>query len=120
MGKREFKNYICRPFCRFFRENQKEEMACRGAWVVEVLVKRRRLKSENLPQEGKDPYLWEQHDADLERNVCQYCPFRAEDCDFQSIKQLSSPEPCGGYILLCLLKQNGSINLIDLEETAGE
>jgi hypothetical protein len=120
MSKKEFKDYICRPFCRFFREGQKEEMACRGAQIIELLIENGRLKSKNLPRHGKDPYLWEQHDSDLETNVCQSCPFFAHDCDFHSINQLPCLEPCGGYILLCLLKQNGSITVDDLKETAGE
>lgn len=95
-------------------------MACRGAYLIESLVQRGRLKSKNLPSNGKAPYLWEQHDSDLVTNVCQNCPFFPDDCDFHSINQLPNLEPCGGYILLRLLKQNGSITLADLEEIAGE
>jgi hypothetical protein len=120
MGKKEFKDYICRPFCRFFREGQKEDMACRGAQVIELLMERGRLDSKKLPRNGKDPYLWEQHDSDLETTVCKNCPFFAHDCDFQSINQLPGTEPCGGYILLCLLKKNGNIIIDDLKETTGE
>lgn len=120
MGKKEFKYYICRPFCRFFREGQKDEMACRGAQVIELLIASGRLDSKKLPRNGKDPYLWEKHDSDLETSVCQNCPFFAHDCDYQSINQLPGSEPCGGYILLCLLKKNGSIIIDDLEKTKGE
>lgn len=120
MSKKGFKDYICRPFCKFFQEGQKEEMACRGARVVELLVQRGRIKSKNLPRNGKDPHLWEKRDSDLETNVCLYCPFYAKDCDFQSITKLPNLEPCGGYILLCLLKQQGSITVVDLEDTTDE
>ncbi|MGA1842579.1 MAG: hypothetical protein ACMUIU_18345 [bacterium] len=95
-------------------------MACRGAQVIELLIERERLDSKKLPRNGKDPYLWEHHDPDLEIAVCQNCPFFAHDCDFQSKNQLPGAEPCGGYILLCLLKENGSIIIGDLEKTTGE
>lgn len=95
-------------------------MACRGAQVIELLIRRGRLDSKKLPRNGKDPCLWEQHDSDLEKNVCQNCPFFAHDCDFQSISQLPGIEPCGGYILLCLLKNNGSIIIDDLKGTPCE
>ncbi len=120
MGKREFKDYICRPFCKFFREGEKEEMACRGARVVELLVQRGGLKPGNLPRHGKDPSLWDKRDTALEKNVCQNCPFYTGGCDFQSPNQPPGSEPCGGYILLSLLKEKGNISVADLEESAGE
>ena len=43
MTKKDFKDYICRPFCMFYKEGQKEEMACQGALVVESLVRQRRI-----------------------------------------------------------------------------
>ena len=34
MPKADFKDYVCRPYCSFYKESQKEEMACRGAEVI--------------------------------------------------------------------------------------
>ena len=95
-------------------------MACRGARIIESLLQSGRLKTENLPLTGKAPHLWEQHDTDLETTVCQNCPFFPDDCDFHSIKQLPGLEPCGGYILLRLLKQNLIITEADLDEISDE
>ena len=120
MSKRDFKDYICRPFCRFFREGEKEEMACLGAKVLEYLVGLGRLNSEDLPRHGKDPHLWAERDGHLRRYLCTYCDFYAEDCDFQSQYPPPGSEPCGGYVLLSLLMEKGMIDIIDLKETAGE
>jgi len=115
MRKRHFKEYICRPFCRFFREGKKEEMACLGALVVEELVRRRRLDPALLPRNGKRPSLWENRDPVLVARVCHNCPFKKEDCDYQSACPPANAEPCGGYILLSLLKEKGFISDRDLE-----
>ena len=55
MRKKHFKEYICRPFCKFFREGEKEEIACLGALVVEEMVKRRRLTRRYCLEMGKNP-----------------------------------------------------------------
>ena len=120
MGKEDFKDYIWRPFCRFFREGEKKEMACLGARIVEGMVACGRLRSEDLSRNGKDPHLWAEHDLDLKRYLCQFCPFYAEDCDFQSEKPPAGSEPCGGYILLSLLKEKGMISISDLKEAVCE
>jgi hypothetical protein len=120
MSKQDFKDYICRPFCMFFREGQKEEMACQGAEIIERLVRLGRLNPAALPREGKDSCSWENRDTALEVNVCKSCPFKREDCDFQSERPPPDAAPCGGYILLSLLKAIGIITSIDLEEAAGE
>lgn len=73
-----------------------------------------------LSHDGKHSSLWEIHDAELEANVCLYCEFRAEDCDFQAENPPPSSEPCGGYILLKLLKERGIITVSDLEALHGD
>ena len=116
MGIQNFKACICRPFCKFFREEEKEEMACQGAQVIEQMVRRKRLDPASLPRNGKTPSLWKNRDPLLAAHVCQHCPFRAEDCDYQSSGPPADAEPCGGYILLCLLKKKGLISARDLKE----
>ena len=115
VNKHQFKDYICRPFCMFFREGQKEAMACQGAQVIYRWVSRGRLNPEVLTRYRKHPRLWEKRDAALAANICKYCPFRVEDCDFTSVSPPPDCEPCGGYILISLLKENGMITSEDLE-----
>ncbi len=112
--KNEFKDYICRPFCMFFREGEKEDLACQGSEVIERLVKQGRLHPGQLPRDGKIPGKRWKHDPALDVAVCQPCPFKAQDCDFQSESPPPHAEPCGGYIILTLLKERGILSAHDL------
>ena len=109
MSKIDFQNYICRPYCIFFREGEKEEMACYGARIVAALVQRKLVAPEHI-RFTKDPELWPKHRPILEAHVCSRCPFRAEDCDFQSDEPEDDLEPCGGYVVLSLLVENRLID----------
>jgi len=115
MTKNEFKEYLCRPYCMFFKDGQKEEMACQGAVVVNALVQGGHIEVEDLYAVAKDSQLWRKHKEALGRYVCHHCSFRAEDCDFQSPSPSEDLEPCGGFIVLASLKED---NLID-ERTIG-
>lgn len=116
MGKPDIIDDVCRPFCMFFKEGQKEEFICRGAQVIETFFQNRRLHSGTLPNAGKSPELWQKHRGLLHRCVCLTCDFIREDCDFTSDDPPADCEPCGGYILLSLLLENGLISAQDLEE----
>ncbi len=114
LTKTGFQNYICRPFCDFFKPGVKEELACRGALLVEQLVQRRRLAPRDFEDlDGKESFL-PGREADLEAAVCRDCPFRAEDCDFQSANPPADCRPCGGLVLLRQLKKKGLISIPDL------
>lgn len=120
MSKGAFQNYLCRPFCSFFRAGAKEEMACQGALVLAELMQRRRLSPEELPApEEKERRLWQEEDRALERAVCQPCSFALEGCDFHSPLRSAATEPCGGYLLLQLMKERGTITCADLNEATG-
>ncbi|MBA3037371.1 MAG: hypothetical protein FP814_12880 [Desulfobacterium sp.] len=115
MNKNLFKVYICRPYCVFFKEEKKEDMSCMGAQVVEMLVGNGRIDSSKISRYKKEPVLWEKHKKNLETYVCSRCSFREQDCDFQSENPPDNTEPCGGFILLALLKENNMINESDME-----
>ena len=94
----------------FFKDGQKEEMACEGATVVEALIHAGDIESEKFRSATKQPRVWKRHKAILERHVCNSCSFQKEDCDFQSPQPSEDLEPCGGFILLAFLFEN---NLLD-------
>lgn len=114
MGKKDFSSYICSLFCKFYHKGEKLHMACRGAQIIESLVQNDLLKIEKIPRNGKNPDLWEDRDSYLEKILCQHCEFHEKDCSFQSKNYIAGAEPCGGYILLCLLKKKGIISEEDL------
>lgn len=115
MNKNQFKEYICRPYCMFFKEGKKEDMFCRGAVVVEMLVGNNRIDSTKIHRYKKKPGLWNKHKKNLETLVCSKCSFRKQDCDFQSENPPENTEPCGGFILLSLLKENNMVTVPDME-----
>lgn len=115
MSKILLQSYLCHPFCSYFRAGAKEEMACQGALVLAELVQRGRLSPEDLPgHEEKEPRLWQGEDKALERVLCLPCPFAEDGCDFHSVLRSAETEPCGGYLLLRLLKERGAITCADL------
>jgi hypothetical protein len=121
MAKTEFKDYICRPFCFFFRPGEKEDLACRGALVVERLVADGRLEPSSLPGgEMRTNGLREADDALLEAVVCGPCPFRDGGCDFRAPVRPADAEPCGGYILLRILRETGALTAEDLAEACDD
>lgn len=120
MSKALVQSYLCRPFCSFFRAGVKEEMACQGALVLAELVQRQRLDPKELPgREGKECHLWQEEDPALARALCLPCPFAVDGCDFHSARRSPATEPCGGYLLLKLLMERGTLTCADLQGTGG-
>ena len=115
MGKHAFEASICRPFCMFFRAGEKEEMACRGALVVQHLMDRKQVSPDQLRDLVKKREIWLKHKNTLSLYLCRKCPFFKEDCDFQSASPSDDLEPCGGYIVLAGLMENRWIDTGDLE-----
>ena len=118
MLKNDLKNWVCRPYCSFFREGEKEDLLCQGAWAVGRLAEEGLLDPVCLPDFNKSNALKSILDPELVDHICQTCPFQAEDCDFQSKTVSALPadvEPCGGYILLRLLKLNRYLDPSDIK-----
>jgi hypothetical protein len=117
MTKTNFIDYICRPYCMYFREGAKEDMACLAARIAEKLSEQSFFDPPAISLE-KDPSAWlnQSRDAVLLEIVCQRCEFMDDDCDFRSDNPPPDTEPCGGLILLSLLM---SCAVIDRASLAG-
>jgi|GEM_PF-528207 len=115
MAKRAFQDYVCRPYCMFFTPGRKEDLACRGAEVAELLVNRGSVDPAVIQAPRKEAAVWERHRDALGPRICRLCPFFPNDCDFQGEEQAEGAEPCGGFILLSLWYERGLIRMIDLE-----
>jgi len=111
MSKTTFVDYICRPYCLYFKA-EKENIACRGAEVLEELKSKGFFCPKKLPIITKNPLFWEEYRSPLTNFLCKQCSFRLEDCDFQSRNPIPGTEPCGGYILISHLL---AMNLLDLD-----
>ncbi len=114
MRKHEFRDYICEPFCVFYRAGDKEDLACGGALGVMKLVNSRALSPAVLSRLRLDKSTNFARNATLDTNICAGCPFFAADCDFQSDKEIPDAEPCGGYILLDMLLAEGLVSKEEL------
>lgn len=119
--KATFQSTICRPFCRYFRPDHKEELACRAAQLVDDLLQRGLLRAPELPGNNrKIPSLWLDDAPALGRVVCRPCPFAVDGCDFRENPRSAAVEPCGGYILLRLLLADGRVAIVDLATAEGD
>jgi hypothetical protein len=119
MSKKGFKDYICRPFCAFYRASEKEELACGGALIFEKLVKNRTLSADITYQMNYGSNSHAARNVTLDSIVCAKCDFIGDGCDFQSGNDLPDAEPCGGYKLLDILMKMGAVSLEDLENDDG-
>ncbi len=106
--KKEFSDFICRPYCVFFKEGQKEDMACGGALAIMKLIESGVLSVESLPESSNesdtgnsDPFLFEL--------VCRSCPFVLDGCDFRLPTPPADAVACGGFVLLALLYNSGAV-----------
>ncbi len=116
MSKIDVQDFLCRPFCRFFKEGEKEEMECGGARVIEELIRSGKLRTGLVPSGGKDFSLWKKRNPLLAKMVCDRCEFRIDGCDYMSLNPPPDAEPCGGNILLSLLLKNRIIRAEDFED----
>jgi hypothetical protein len=116
MSKDNCQAYICRPYCMFFKGEEKEDLSCRGAQIVERLVDSKRVDMRTVPPLQKDARLWEAYRTFLGSYLCRPCPFFAADCDFQATQPPDDSEPCGGFILLAHLYDHKMIQTCDLEK----
>jgi hypothetical protein len=116
MSKDNYQAYICRPYCMFFTEGEKEDLSCRGAQIVERLVDSKRIDMMNIRPGKKETRLWKTYRTSLGSYICRPCPFFAADCDFQATEPPDETEPCGGFMLLAHLYDHKMINTGDLEE----
>jgi hypothetical protein len=119
MSKTDFKNYVCSPYCMFFKEGKNEEMACRGAEVIEKMVMQHLIDPNTLPRFEKNSRWWKNYKKIFGKYICSACAFREQNCNFVSgaieAGEEDKIEPCGGFILLALLIENDFIDMTSLE-----
>lgn len=113
---------VCRPFCRFFKEDKDEAMACEGFNFILKLIHRiqSRLDPAGLANLRKEiPAVFE-HDALLKEALCERCEFLIDGCDFRDPACNYEAEPCGGYLLLDTLLRKGLISADELRRLGDE
>ncbi len=119
MAKKDVADFVCRPFCSFYREGEKEELICNGARILEILDSRGRFSPWELREVRGVSSLSNEDHHQLEETVCRPCPFFIDGCDFRSDPPPLNAEPCGGFLLLVMLMGKGLIAMEPLKEAAG-
>jgi hypothetical protein len=120
MAKKDIKDFVCKPYCSFYREGVKEELICSGARIVAIFLERGVLSPLSLSWIEHNSSLSSEEYALLQEIVCRPCPFLADGCDFRSAAPPVDAEPCGGYILLSLLAGEKPGFMNRLKEIEGE
>lgn len=104
---------VCRPFCRFFKEDKDEAMACEGFNFILRLLER--LDPATLANLRKEiPATWN-NDTILREVLCEKCEFLIDGCDFRDPACDYKAEPCGGYLLLDTLLREKLITATELK-----
>ncbi len=102
---------LCRPYCRYYKQGKNEDLLCRGAVVVERLI----LSGKSIvpPVRKKQQHHAAPSIRELVVNcLCAACAFRQNDCDFA---EDGTSEPCGGFVLLLGLLEQGLITIEDMQ-----
>jgi hypothetical protein len=120
MAKNDIKDFVCKPFCSFYREGAKEELICDGARLLEILMKKKVLSLEAIADVKPALSLDSVKSTAAGDAICRDCPFLRDDCDFRSEAPPADAEPCGGFILLALLAADGAVSLEGLSEIGNE
>ncbi len=101
---------LCLPYCRYYKQGRNEELLCRGAVVVERLMKSsRRLSGEKKLRHEPDRTTIEL----MVKLLCSACDFRENDCDFARDRKA---HPCGGFVLLAELLGSRVITIEDIKQ----
>ena len=101
---------LCKTYCQYYKPSKEEGLACRGFVVVKRLIEMGKQISFEGPNRRSGPLT----EADLRKDLCPSCQFYKSDCDF--ILQEGAAMPCGGFILLGLLIENGMICIDDVRD----
>ncbi len=98
---------LCLPHCIYYKPGKNEEYLCRGAVVVERLLRVGKQLTTVRSVGPRETVM----DESLVRNVCRDCDFHERDCDFMQDHALT---PCGGFLLLEQLLGSGVITMEEL------
>jgi hypothetical protein len=98
---------LCQPHCIYYKPGRNEEAVCRGAVVVERLLRAGTPVAVVLSADKRRTAS----DESLVTHLCSACDFQEHDCDFM---QDRAATPCGGFLLLEQLLGSGVLALEDI------
>jgi hypothetical protein len=99
---------LCLPFCPYYKPSKDGALACRGYVEVKLLME----KGGRISFQRRGGAVGIETVKALLRKMCPVCPFYEEDCDF--ILKGDEASPCGGFLLLGQLVDDGTVSVDDV------
>ncbi len=101
---------LCQRICPYYKPSKDETLACRGFVEMQMLLAKRRkicFDDRNRPVSPETAQA-------LMDKMCPVCEFYEEGCDF--IVDFRNASPCGGFLLVGQLIDDGTITVDDIGE----
>ncbi len=108
---KEMIDFICKGFCKYYKGEKDEDISCEGLKFASRLL----MKDGSVLDKIKSPISNFQSpissynmDKLLRVILCERCEFQIDGCDFRGWNGGGvRPLPCGGYLFLDYLLNNG-------------
>ncbi len=115
MNKDKAINIICKSFCKFYKPERDEALACRGFDLVLNLVGEKKINEARISEITDFTLSDYPFDEFLKERLCKKCDFVIDGCGFRDDSYHGKKKvPCGGYILLTMLLSKGIIRIEDI------
>ena len=115
VNKNEAINIICKNFCRFYKPEKDEALACRGFDLVLNLVSEEKINEARISEITDFTLSAYPFDEFLKEHLCKKCDFVIDGCSFRDDSYHGEKKiPCGGYILLTKLLSKGIMKIEDI------
>ena len=101
---------VCKRFCRYYKPDRKEDLACRGF----VLAERLFARGLRYPVKACGSEVTGENEAFFRKEICPVCPFHEDGCDF--FVRVEGAPACGGLIFLYQLLESGDLSIDDLRD----
>jgi hypothetical protein len=99
--RKKLKELVCQYYCPFFKPKEDVTLACQGILFLERGLESGLLSWQLVTSLSSRPVPNEYpFDAILEKELCSYCPFLPDGCDFRDQKIRCPTSPCGAYLFL--------------------
>jgi hypothetical protein len=106
----DLKEKLCLRFCPYYKPSKDKALVCRGFVEVERLAG----KGGHISFENRSRTVCPETAKALVLKMCAACQFFREDCDF--VQKGEEASPCGGFLLLGQLVDDGMLSIDDLGE----
>ncbi len=117
MDKNEAINIICKNFCRFYKPEKDETLACRGFNLVLNLIGEEKINEARILEITNFTLSDYPFDELLKERLCKKCDFVIDGCAFRDeIYHGEKKIPCGGYLLLSNLLSKGILGIEDVKK----